>query len=155
MPTEIDWVRLAAFIDGEGMIDIHTHRQFRKDLGRLHETLYVRIIIVNTDPRLALWCKNTFGGTANLDRKSNPKWRNCLKWYCSSKKAAEILRGCLPYFLLKREQAELALIFQETVTHSMGRKGHTPETHNRRLDIQQKMKLLKRAQSIPSDYIVH
>ena len=156
MPTEIDWVRLAAFIDGEGMIDIHTHSQFRTHLDRVHTTHYVRIIITNTDPRLALWCKDIFDGCANFVKTSaqNSKWRNQLKWYVSSRKAVAILRGCLPYLILKREQAEVALAFQETVSR-IGRKGHTQETLDRRIELQQKMKLLKRANPIPSDYIVH
>lgn len=154
MPTDLDWGRLAMAIDCEGMIDIHTHRQFRPHLGRVHETHYVRIVIVNTDPRLALWCKSTFEGCANVEVKNNPKWRNTLKWYVSSRKAVAILRGCMPYFMLKREQAETALAFQETVSR-IGRKGHTAETLNRRIELQQKMKLLKREQSIPDDYVVH
>jgi hypothetical protein len=155
MPNEIDWARLAAYIDGEGMIDIHTHRQWREHLGRTHETMYVRIAIGNTDPRLAQWCQRLFGGNISFNRKDHqhPKWRNILTWYVTSKTAVEIISNCLPYFLLKREQAEIALVFQETVFR-VGRSGHTTATLGRRQQLQQQMKHLKRAQqSTVSDKI--
>lgn len=142
-PTQVDWVRLAAFIDGEGMIDIHTHRQFRKHLARVHETRYVRIIIVNTDPRLARWCQATFGGSVSFGRRKNPKHRPTLGWYVSSRKAIEILKGCMPYLLLKLEQAEVGLVFQATVKR-IGRNGHSEETLKRRVELQEEMKRLKR-----------
>jgi hypothetical protein len=156
MPTKMDWVRLAAFIDGEGMIDIHTHTQFQPSMKCRYTTRYVRVVMVNTDPRLAIWCKDVFGGHVGVDRKrpTHGKWRNTLRWYVSTKKAVSIIKGCLPYFLLKREQAELAIAFQDTV-RPMGPHGHPKETMDRRIEIQQQMKLLKRAQSIPSDYVVH
>jgi hypothetical protein len=142
MPTEIDFARLAAFIDGEGCIDIHTHRAFMKHLGRVFETQYVRIQITNTDFRLALWCKETFGGTAHPEPPKSERHKAKLNWYCSSKKAAEILIACLPYFVMKRDQAEIALAFQKTKSR-IGRRGHTPETFERRLDLQKQIKSLK------------
>ena len=146
MPTEIDCARLAAFIDGEGMIDIHTHSQFRKHLNRVYETRYVRIVIVNTDFRLARWCKATFGGHAAFEQRKNPKWRPVAKWYVSTGKAVEILQLCYPYMLLKREQAEVAFAFQETVGWQNGQTGHSEETHKRRAQLQEEMKRLKRVE---------
>ncbi len=145
IPTQADWIRLAAFIDGEGMIDIHTHRQFRKHLNRVHETHYVRIVVTNTDPRLARWCQGAFGGSIVLERHKNPKHRAALKWYTSSNRAIGIINGCMPHFLLKREQAEVALLFQATVVR-IGRGGHSKETLQRRVELQEEMKRLKRAQ---------
>ncbi len=142
-PTEIDYARLAMAIDGEGMIDIHTHSQFRPHLNRVHVTHYVRIVITNTDPRLALWCKNTFGGCVNPAKSRKPHHRPKLNWYCSSRKAISLIKPCMPYFLLKREQAEIALAFQETVKR-IGRGGHSKETQDTRLRLQKEMKLLKR-----------
>jgi len=49
----------------------------------------------------------------------------------------------MPYFLLKREQAEIALAFQETVKR-IGRKGHSAETLATRVQLQKEMKLAKR-----------
>jgi len=142
MPTEFDWARLAAFIDGEGMIDIHTRRQFSKKQNKIYECRYVRVEVVNTDPRLPLWCKNTFGGSIQPHKRYSSKWRMAYSWEIASKKAITIIRGCLPYFLLKREQAEIALAFQETVLR-IGRGGHTQETLTLRANLQNKMKALK------------
>jgi hypothetical protein len=155
MPTEIEWVRLATFIDGEGCIDIHTRRQFNKKFGRHYETRYVRIQLPNCDPRLPLWCKNVFGGSIQPKRsnRTNPKWRPATSWEIASQKAITVILGCLPYFLLKREQAEIALAFQETVKR-IGRGGHSEATLQRRMELQEQMKVLKH-QIIDSETVLH
>ena len=148
-PTKVDWARLAAYIDGEGCIDIHTHNQFRKHLNRVHTAHYIRINIANTDFRLPVWCRDMFGGRVHLEHRKHrhKKWRDVAVWLVTSKRASEILRGVLPYLLLKREQADVALAFQATVKR-IGRGGHTEETMNHRLELQQEIKDLKRR---PSD----
>src|ERR1700724_1637188 len=117
-PTQIDWAGLAAFIDGEGTIVIIK--------ARLHYTQLV-IRVANTDPRLPLWCKQVFGGkvyASSPSRSGLSTRRNFYSWATQSQKAEDILRECLPHFLLKREQAEVALAYRETFRH---RKGRTPE----------------------------
>jgi len=150
-PSELDWVRLAAFIDGEGFIDIETHTQYRPHLKREYTTHRLRIVIVNTDPRLALWLKATFGGCANFEPTKNPKWRHKLVWYLCSRAAADVLLSCLPYLLLKIEQAETALAFQATVTNKVGRAGHTAETIQTRIELQRKLRDQKWARRIADD----
>lgn len=113
----MEWAKLAAFIDGEGTIVIIK--------ARLHYTQLV-VRVANTDPRLPLWCRDIFGGKAyaqSLNRKSSSS-RRCYVWTVQSQKAEDILRNCLPHFLLKREQAEVALAYRATFRH---RKGNTPE----------------------------
>lgn len=147
MPSEIDYARLAAFIDGEGCIDIHKHKQFRKHLGRDYVRLYLRLTIVNTDPRLSAWCKSIFEGCDYQKRKDwHPRWADSTEWIISAQKAAEILRHCLPYFILKREQAEAALRFQESVDtkHNTGRGGLAPEIFEFREKCAIELKRLKR-----------
>lgn len=109
-PTEMDWARLAAYIDGEGSIMID--RQVRKDSINLHFGLV--IVIANTDPRLVLWGRERFGGRIYARSIRSAKHRMAYAWHISSSQAEYVLRGCLPYFLLKREQAEIGLAFRET-----------------------------------------
>jgi|SRR5580692_2853114 hypothetical protein len=117
-PTQIDWARLAAFIDGEGTIVI-------KPYLVKYTQLFVRI--ANTDPRLPLWCRKCFdhGKVYASDSQSRkfPGRMRVYTWIVQSKKAELILRGCLPYFILKKEQAEIALAYRETFNHI---KGNTP-----------------------------
>lgn len=113
--SQIDWARLAAFIDGEGTIVIAKARS-------IYTQLTIRV--VNTDPRLPLWCKSIFGGKVYAATYSKTNVKRAYVWTTQAKKAEEILRGCFPYFLIKREQAEVALAYRETFDHI---KGNTPE----------------------------
>lgn len=116
---EREWIRLAAFIDGEGSIGTAStvHRVPRKS-GRTHYE-YIKITVTNTDIRLSRWAALTFGGnvqdSAN-NKKRNPRWKPCYFWSLTSERAAAVLRGCLPYLLLKADQAEVALAIQATMS---------------------------------------
>ncbi|HEV8525223.1 MAG TPA: hypothetical protein VGQ71_12040 [Terriglobales bacterium] len=117
-PTKLDWVRLAAYIDGEGSILI-TERHYKTSpyLG-----MYIRVVLANTDPRLCLWAQERFGGVFVISQRDKPAHHKTpYKWHVSCNQAACILERCLPYLLLKREQAEIALAFQSTVTNGRGR----------------------------------
>lgn len=105
-----DWARLAAFIDGEGSIWIAKHVTTRKC------SYHLVVRITNTDPRLFVWIGHRFGGIGSFGIYKNngfPSERMMQRWELCSSRAALILKGCLPYFVMKREQAELAIAFQE------------------------------------------
>jgi len=130
MPTKLDWARLAAYIDGEGSIFIRHRKETVTDIAnqwnRGHE---LHVVINNCDPRLLVWCKDKFGGcvyqaspdTPGVGKKYLRPRRASFQWLTSTTKAANILKGCMPFFLLKREQAEVALAFQATVRHAHAR----------------------------------
>lgn len=111
MPETYDWIRLAAFIDGEGSICIKRSRY--SDTKKLCHLL--RIEVVNTDIRLPRWCHEKFGGHFMAKKKNTPK--PIYMWSVSAKKAEEIIKGCFEHFLIKREQAEIALAFRGTFAH--------------------------------------
>jgi hypothetical protein len=138
-PSEADWARLAAFIDGEGCIDIHESPYMPSRKKR--SPIYIRIHVSNTDPRLFKWCQDNFGGTLQLRNKQRQGWRNCYVWFASCRRAAWILQNCLPYFVLKRDQAELGLAFVST----QGAHGikTSPEVLARRRELQQKLSDIK------------
>ena len=125
---QLEWIRLAAFIDGEGSISIgYSVHKDPKFEGSREKYEYVRLDIANTDPRLMEWLVRVFGGSvrgAGHKRKS-PAWKPAFWWTVSCTRATDILRGCLPYFIMKRDRAELAIALQATMTRS-GRRG-TPD----------------------------
>jgi len=134
---DIDWARLAAYIDGEGSISIHTNRgQTALGKSRNHELV---VHVTNTDPRLVVWIFETFGVGLAYQKPLSPSiialmgkgkpWRQVHIWQVGAKSAALILEGCLPFFVIKREQAEIAIAFQKTkVLHNCGRRGdRTPD----------------------------
>lgn len=126
-PSEIDWARLASFIDGEGCIRISDKPSYSKNARRV---MFLQVNISNTDPRLPQWLKETFGGgvwMSNRSAKLNVNWANCFAWIVSCRHAQEILERCLPYFIVKRDQAEIAIAFQKTIQNGKGRTRRTPD----------------------------
>jgi len=109
-----DWARLAAYIDGEGSINLVP----RKTPHMKSMTYCAKVVVTNTDFRLAKWCYDTFGmkfyGHSNNNRQ-NPNWKSCVVAQACGFKAAWILRNCLPWFVLKMAQAEVVLAHQETL----------------------------------------
>lgn len=124
--SEVDWARLAAYIDGEGCISIKGVKG-AQDWSR--RVLYVDLTISNTDVRLVEWLLK-FGGSVHMGKQRNPeKWAVPYSWNAASRHAALLLTQCLPYFIIKRDQAEIALAFQRTILtdRRYGRAGRPPE----------------------------
>jgi hypothetical protein len=101
-----DWARLAAFIDGEGCISIYRNNAGTKK-GRWHS---LRVSITNTDPRLMVWLKRFGVGTVKINNPSGRRRR--YDWSVSGFVAMEILLRCIPNFVMKGDQALLAISFQ-------------------------------------------
>jgi hypothetical protein len=125
---DTDWARLAAYIDGEGCVNIHTNRG-QEALGKSRNHS-LKIHVTNTDPRLPVWIFETFGVGKCRQKQKSPsivaymgtgkKWRQVHIWQVEAKLAAQILEGCMPFFVIKREQAEIAIAFQKTKTYHNG-----------------------------------
>lgn len=144
-PEREDLIRMAAFIDGEGCIGILQHRQPTK--RRPGGQMLLKVDTTNTDPRLAEWCKEKFGGITTIATSKNPKHRSVYRWFAHGEHAATILELCLPFFLLKREQAEIGLSFNRTfaLTGSPVRfKRVPPMTHDERMRLKNKLTVVKR-----------
>jgi hypothetical protein len=129
MADEIDFARLAAFIDGEGCILIHRQKQYsRKSKPHWRPHYIVQVVVTNISVKLVRWCKDNFGGfitpyVGGLNRK-----RQCFKWTAHSGECCEILMRCLPYFVIKRDQAEIAIEFRSTYSKEyVGRGRFVPD----------------------------
>lgn len=117
-PTEIDWAQLAAYIDGEGCIRVDEQLATEK-VPWIRWQLYVTV--ANTDIRLINHLRSMFGGYVCIsEEKRNPHWKVCYYWSVSALQATRILKGCLPYFVIKREQAEVGLAFRDTIAKPGG-----------------------------------
>lgn len=121
MSDKAKWGYLAGLIDGEGHISI-THSDkptYRTQRGK--EKLYpcpirygVIVAVSNTDIRLMKRLKEMFGGSYNGGKpfKNHPNWKPKYQWNVSGNENKElILLALLPYLVLKREQAIIALEF--------------------------------------------
>ena len=110
---EIDIARLAAYIDGEGTIYIN--RQGKMCGGMKSPRYFLSLIISNTDPRLMSWLKQTFDGsvygvnfkcvTSHLGKKK------ILRWQVNERIAYHVLKACLPFMIMKKQQAEVGIAF--------------------------------------------
>ena len=107
---EIEWAKLAAFIDGEGCIYINCQKSKQLAVSPRH---FLSVVITNTGTPLMVWLKSTFGGSVFAVRSSSKLSKKPLyRWQVNEVLAECILQRCLPYFTLKRAQAEVGLAFR-------------------------------------------
>ena len=111
--ADVDYARLAAFIDGEGCIRIRRQRPPGRKTKTFHYDL--ELTVSNTDMRLLTWLRETFGGTVFLVQKVQyqPRRREGFYWRCRSSLAGYILERCFRFFIIKADQADTALGFQK------------------------------------------
>jgi hypothetical protein len=138
--SEIDWARLAVLIDGEGTIGLN--RCARKD-SKSGYSIRAVLEVTNTDPRMMKWLIDTFGGRVTC--KHGGRLRNfiCFRWQVSHTNAYAALKRCLPYFLIKGDQAETLIAFQETVLENRGRTGNPPEVLELQEGLRQRLRRQK------------
>lgn len=139
-PSEMDYVRAAMAIDCEGCISTSTAyspaRKWRS------ESVYVNVSVHNTDPRLIDWFVERFGGRVWQTLQTNKKWMTSYGWRLTCQQAREFLENCLPWFLIKREQAELAIALMKT-QRRWGRNGMPPEVREQRWKLRNQLSELK------------
>jgi hypothetical protein len=145
-PTREDWIKMAVWIDAEGCIEgLHSRTGKRRCLS-----LRVAVTVFNTDPRVFLWCHKTFGGGGKSIVRKRNYGRPCYNWRCSGRCAKWILENCLEHFLIKREQAEIALALYATTLRQGGQNGAlTPELIFKREAMFSALKSLKHQQHQP------
>lgn len=123
--TEIDLARLAAFIDGEGYICVAKYTTTQKNNGRVKTGYSVKVEVTNTDPQLMVWLKK-FGVGYVWWKHEQPLRNRRIRytWCVRSREAVELLKLLLPYFVMKKNQAELLLEFTADMNYSQrGKKG--------------------------------
>jgi hypothetical protein len=122
-PSKMDWARLAAYIDGEGNIQIAVHRSKNRQKELVYTSWRLSVQVANTDPRLPNWCRDIFGGRVcsdqraqrdRLTKRDGYKRKTMWMWMVGPKHSEWVLRGCLPYFVIKHEQAEVAIAYRDT-----------------------------------------
>jgi hypothetical protein len=144
-PSEMEWARLAAYIDGEGCISITYHCK----KGR-YNFFSLLIDIANTDIRLMYWLQEHFGGWLSVNQASATDNRRvpCYHWRMSQKDYVEALEKMMPYLVIKKEQAEIAIAFRKTFRPSRFNRIRIPnEIMQLREDLRQKMLAIKNPKS--------
>jgi hypothetical protein len=140
--SEINWARLAAYIDSEGTIMI---ARTKANKGTKQPMYVLTLIVANTDLRLIRWLSETFTGQSYFSHsESQRRWskKTCHSWRLFEKRAAVVLEKCLPYFIIKREQADVGLAYR--ALRDQGSKGRklTP------IDISEREEFRKQIRSL-------
>jgi tyrosyl-tRNA synthetase len=96
-------ILLLGFFDGEGSI----YFQKRKP------TLFVRI--GHTDKDVINQIQDKIGGSVYFDKSENIHRKDAYRWCVASTKTYNFIVKMLPYLVLKKQQAEIAIKFQESI----------------------------------------
>ena len=128
---DLDIRYVAGLFDGEGWITIVKQR-----LGgyRQYHSDYVRYQLVAgigmTHRPIIHILHRQFGGgfTINASAKAKqPKSRTGYQWKTSSGAAAEFLSLIYPHMVVKKEEAEIAILFQQHICETRLTLRHSPE----------------------------
>lgn len=106
-----EWAYLDGIIDGEGCIIIHGQKSRKGGKVFVYYTLFINV--GNTSFSLLKWINDRFGGSVFPQTRLANR-RQVWHWNVASKQAEEILLGILPYLVIKKDQAELALRFRDS-----------------------------------------
>lgn len=124
---------VAGLFDGEGWITVSTWHNAKKQYPQWSPR-YIRhqlmVGIANTNKPLIDRIHQQFGGDLyinNSANKKNPNNRLGYTWRKSSLKASEFLELLLPYLVVKREEAILAIELQKHITDNKNVVRYKPE----------------------------
>lgn len=124
----------AGIVDGEGSIVITVRKPNKKSRlkSRSHQ---LGVVVANTRKELPEWLKMSFGGFVWPQRSNRKRgWRVNWTWNIYANKAKEFLKLVLPFLILKKRQAELAIEFQEIRSNYGPRSKSKPEEQLRLYD---------------------
>ncbi len=112
--SETDWAYLAGLIDGEGCVGVYLRSKVHRGSRQKTSSPSYKILlnIVNSHRGVLEWVLCHLGG--DIQPKSAAAGNHKPAWVWRQKRvdaAQFVLRKCLPYLKIKREQAELVLSF--------------------------------------------
>lgn len=106
---------IAGVLDSDGAIWIGCEKR------HTYPRYMLRIAVSNTRPSLLDFFAEHCGGTSKKYKKRNAKWRDEYRWCLSGLPAAQVIRLALPYLVIKRTQALVALEFASTIVPGQSR----------------------------------
>jgi hypothetical protein len=99
---------LAGIIDGEGTIGIYS-----SSLKQPSPSYNLQVLVTNCDAALMMWLVDNIGGTVNVRKGARPNHRSVFRWRVYNQEALALVEAILPYLVIKRAQAELALRYRD------------------------------------------
>lgn len=114
---ETDACYFAGYFDGEGCINIHWRIRGEKP----HGSFDLKIAISCTFESIVRLMAVVLGGATQEHKWKVARIGKARQWIwqASNREAAHILRALLPYLTVKRDEAELAIRFQEHIGNNV------------------------------------
>lgn len=138
IPTDGDKAYAAGFFDGEGHITIAAGK--RTDM-RYGVSYSMRCGASQNDLAPLLWLQSRWGGSIYAAKRKTSTGNVTHHWTILPRNAKAFLTDVLPYLIVKRERAELALEFQSGMTIP-GVRGHSLEHHQKQASFKARMNQL-------------
>jgi hypothetical protein len=110
MVTEAEQAYAAGIFDGEGHVGIVVTKNGR---GEVYHRLMLNV--TNTNAEIIQWLFDRWDGCIHSPRYfAKEEWREANRWTVSDKRAMKFLTDVLPFLIIKKEQAEIGISFQQT-----------------------------------------
>lgn len=110
--TEIEWAQLATWLDSDGCISILKSKPSR---SAVNSTYHPRIQVYNSASCVMEWLQNHFNGTVVDTKRHRREHKQPHVWTCSTADHVALLKGALPYFLVKKDRALLLISYHENM----------------------------------------
>jgi hypothetical protein len=147
--TETEKAYLAGFFDGDGCVNIATHRI----PGSISPIYYMQVIFSQATREVLDRIQTLlgYGKVYKLREAKGKATRPLFAYIVNGKQAERTLCLMLPYLYIKKEQAEVALQFRDTMRGRPGCRGLSPNILHLREEYKQKLHNLKRGRSAELD----
>lgn len=126
---------LAGIVDGEGTIGIYK----QGPPGTRHYDL--KLIVTNSSFPLIRWVQTRIGGAVVFRPAAKVGWRDMWHVVVVQRRAAEVIRLCRPFLIVKTPQADLAARFIEDTVFARARRVSDAEYETRRRYCEEMMRL--------------
>ena len=145
---------IAGIFDGEGWITVSCWKNSKKKMAQWsnHYVRYQLVVgIANTYFPLIHQINEQLGGDLFINdsaHRRDPKNRVVYTWRLSSQKAANFLAIVMPYLIVKKDEAVLAIKLQENIQEHKGTMRYHPdratEIHSFRQGLTDEIRALKK-----------
>lgn len=137
--NEAEAAYAAGIFDGEGHVGISVVKNGR---GYVYHRLMINVTSTNLE--VLQWLFERWNGVLHNPRYfAKEEWRTAHRWTAADGRAMRFLQNIEPYLIIKREQAQLAIQFQQT--KGKGGFGSTPPDLEARESLRKQISSLNRS----------
>ncbi len=123
--SEVEWAQFATWVDSDGCISIGKSEP-RPSARQKTAQYQAKIQVANTDLRIMQWLKERFRGEVGSQRPASGNCKARFYWQSYADDLVPLLKGILPYLLLKKQQALCVIAFRTEALWKRGGNKQTP-----------------------------